>query len=53
MSVEIDLMKNSMYIVKNGELIQVDPPASGYGEQIAVWLGGKVDRVETKTTRKL
>lgn len=53
MNLDIDLLKNCIYIVKNGELIQVEPPSSGYGEQIAVWMGGKVDRVETKTCRKL
>lgn len=50
---EIDLLKNCIYVVKNGELIHVEPPNTGYGEQIAIWMAGKVDRVETKTCRKL
>lgn len=50
---EIDLTKDSLYIVKNGELTTVEAPISGFGEQIAVWINGKVDRIEMKTIKKL
>lgn len=49
---EIDLMNNKkMYVVKDGQLIEHDLP--DYGETLVITLGGKVDRLETKTKRKL
>lgn len=50
---EIDCSKNIIYIVKDGRVVTVEPPKSGYGEQVAVWLGGKVDRIETKSSTKV
>ncbi|MBO1515036.1 DUF3954 domain-containing protein [Metabacillus bambusae] len=41
MTVEIDLMKNATYIVKDGEIKVVPTPAAGYGKQIINWQGGK------------
>ncbi|MDR4230439.1 DUF3954 domain-containing protein [Priestia megaterium] len=49
---EIDLMNNKkMYVVKDGQLIEHDLP--DYGETLVITLGGKVDRLETKTKRKV
>lgn len=49
---EIDLMDNKkMYVVKDGKLIEHDLPE--YGETLVITLGGKVDRLETKTKRKI
>ncbi|WP_404826309.1 XtrA/YqaO family protein [Priestia flexa] len=49
---EIDLMDNKkMYVVKDGQLIEHDLPE--YGETLVITLGGKVDRLETKTKRKI
>ncbi|MCQ6531254.1 DUF3954 domain-containing protein [Bacillus mycoides] len=50
---EIDTKNNQIYIVIDGNVIPVKPPESGYGEQVAVWINGKVDRVDTKFTEKL
>ncbi|WNF36439.1 DUF3954 domain-containing protein [Bacillaceae bacterium IKA-2] len=52
-SVEIDLTNNCLYIVGDGELTPVEAPVSGFGEQIAVWVNGKVDRIEIKTIKKI
>lgn len=52
MTAEIDLMKNNtMYVVKDGQLIEHDLP--DYGEMRIVTLGGKVDRLETTVKRKV
>ncbi len=52
MTVEISLMKNNtMYVVKDGQLIEHDLP--DYGETRIVTLGGKVDRLETTVKRKV
>lgn len=52
MIAEIDLMDNKkMYVVKDGQLIEHDLP--DYGETLVITLGGKVDRLETKTKRKV
>ncbi|HDR6544607.1 TPA: DUF3954 domain-containing protein, partial [Bacillus thuringiensis] len=40
-------------IVKDGNVTAVNPPMSGFGEQVAVWVNGKVDRVDTKFTEKI
>ncbi|PEY32695.1 DUF3954 domain-containing protein [Bacillus cereus] len=53
MKVEIDVTNNKIYVVKDGRVIAVEPPASGYGEQVAVWQNGKVDRVDAKFTEKI
>ncbi|CAM4012842.1 DUF3954 domain-containing protein [Bacillus manliponensis] len=53
MRAEIDVTKNRIYVVKEGRVISVEPPASGFGEQVAVWINGKVDRVDTKNTEKI
>lgn len=53
LTAEIDVTKNQIHVVRDGRIISIDPPASGYGEQVAVWLNGKVDRVDTKFTEKI
>ncbi|UOE96401.1 DUF3954 domain-containing protein [Alkalihalobacillus sp. LMS39] len=53
MTAEIDVMKNSLYVVKDGQVIAIEPPASGFGDQVAVWINGKVDRVDTTVKQKL
>lgn len=50
---EIDLTSNGAFIVKNGHIVPLDNPISGYGEQVVIWLGGNIDRVETKNVRKV
>jgi hypothetical protein len=52
MIAEIDLLKNNVcYVVKNGQLVQQELPQ--YGETLIITLGGKVDRFETTTYRKV
>ncbi|MFD0771634.1 DUF3954 domain-containing protein [Bacillus sp. CGMCC 1.60114] len=53
MKAEIDVTKNQIYVVKDGRVISVEPPVSGYGEQVAVWINGEVDRVDAKFTKKI
>lgn len=52
LTVEVDVTQNQIYVVKDGRVISVKPPESGFGEQVAVWVNGKVDRVDTKNTEK-
>ncbi|WP_353739167.1 DUF3954 domain-containing protein [Cytobacillus oceanisediminis] len=42
MTAEIDLMKNCLYVVKDGQITAVSAPVSGYGEYTAIWKDGKV-----------
>lgn len=50
MTAEIDLMKNNtLYITKNGQVIEHELPA--YGEVVIVMHDGKAKRIETKTNR--
>lgn len=52
MTAEIDLMDNKkMYCVKDGKLIEHRLP--DYGEVTVVVMGGKVDRLEEHTKRKV
>ncbi|MBH0359240.1 MULTISPECIES: DUF3954 domain-containing protein [Bacillus] len=51
--IEIDVSSNKLYVVKDGNIIAFNPPESGFGEQVAVWINGKVDRVDTKFTEKI
>ncbi|MFZ7934444.1 DUF3954 domain-containing protein [Bacillus thuringiensis] len=46
--VEIDVGSNKLLIVKGGNVTVVNPPMSGFGEQVAVWINGKVDRVDVR-----
>ncbi|OLN21723.1 DUF3954 domain-containing protein [Domibacillus antri] len=41
MTVEISLMENAVYIVKDGKLQEVPKPDSGHGKQIISWQGNK------------
>lgn len=49
---DIDLSKDGVYIVKNKEIHRVKPPESGYGEQAAVWINHRIDRMERKEIDK-
>jgi hypothetical protein len=52
MTTEIDLMSNkTMYVVKNGQLIEHELP--DYGETLVITMGGKVDCLETTHKRKI
>ncbi|WP_144509191.1 DUF3954 domain-containing protein [Bacillus mycoides] len=47
MKVEIDVTCNAILIVEDGRVKQITPPVTGYGEQVVVWVNGKVVRVVT------
>ncbi|MBJ8055273.1 DUF3954 domain-containing protein [Bacillus paramycoides] len=51
--IEIDITDNKIYVVKNGEVTPVNPPATGFGEQTIIWHSGKVDRISTTCTEKI
>ncbi len=52
MTAEIDLMSNkTMYVVKDGRLISHALP--DYGSTVVVMVGGRVDRLEDNTKRKI
>jgi Protein of unknown function (DUF3954) len=50
---EIDLMKNAVYIVKDGQLVLVDTPMKGYGKQVISWQAGKPSHYEVNYSIKL
>ncbi|MDA2637426.1 DUF3954 domain-containing protein [Bacillus cereus] len=49
---EIDVTRNGVYIVEDGQLTAIKPPESGYGEQIVIWVNGKVSHTHVTTTVK-
>lgn len=51
--VEIDVSSNKLLIVQDENVTVVNPPMSGFGEQVAVQIKGKVDCVDTKFTEKI
>jgi len=42
MTAEVNLMENSMYVVKDGQITKIEAPQTGFGEYTAVWKDGKV-----------
>ena len=48
MTAEIDLAKNMIYVVKDGQVHQIEPPATGHGEQSFVYKSGKVTRMDER-----
>jgi hypothetical protein len=53
MIVEIDLMNNATYIVKDGVLTIVDTPPRGFGKQVINWQNGKPTHFDVNYTNKL
>ncbi|MGM7683526.1 DUF3954 domain-containing protein [Cytobacillus sp. Hm23] len=50
---EIDTSENKVIVIKNGKLIEIEPPDSGYGEQSIQWQGGNVKLVKTTKINQL
>ncbi|APH07211.1 DUF3954 domain-containing protein [Bacillus weihaiensis] len=48
----LDLTKDGVYIVKDGECKRVTDPNSGFGKQTIVWQNGKVNHCEITFTEK-
>ncbi|MCM3787471.1 DUF3954 domain-containing protein [Domibacillus indicus] len=49
MTAEINLMKNAVYVVKDGKLQEVAKPDSGHGKQIISWQGNKPCHAKLET----
>lgn len=47
-----DIKENDIYRVKNGELVKIKNPESGFGKQIITWQNGKITNVEVSYTEK-
>ncbi|MGR6896976.1 DUF3954 domain-containing protein [Rummeliibacillus sp. BSL5] len=52
MIAEIDLCKNAVYVVCDGQLIHLDTPLNGYGKQEISWQRGLPTHSEIKYTQK-
>ncbi|HDR7363159.1 TPA: DUF3954 domain-containing protein [Bacillus toyonensis] len=53
MKVEIDVTKNQILVVNDGVVKPYEQPKTGYGEQIVIWVNGKVLHVKTTYIEKL
>ncbi|HFJ9374992.1 hypothetical protein ACS47_08675 [Bacillus cereus] len=51
MKAEISLIENMIYVVKDGQVHQIEPPATGHGEQSFSYKGGKVIRMDERKTQ--
>jgi len=52
MTAEIDIRTNCMYIVKDGQVIKINAPETGYGEYTTIWKDGKVlDVIKSERVR--
>ncbi|KAA0752854.1 DUF3954 domain-containing protein [Bacillus sp. AY1-10] len=51
--IEIDVSSNKLFVVNNGEILAFNPPTSGYGEQVVVWVSGKVGHIKTTSNEKI
>lgn len=52
MTVEIDLMKNATYVVRDGELTIVDTLPTGFGKQIINYQNGKWSHYDISYSKK-
>lgn len=41
MVTEVDLLTNATYIVKDGKIVEVPSPSTGFGRQVISWQKGK------------
>lgn len=51
MKAEISLIENMIYVVKDGQIHQIEPPTTGHGEQSFVYKSGKVTRMDERKTQ--
>ncbi len=52
MKATIDLKEDAVYIVKEGKLVPVDKPASGFGTQEIHWQDGKILQHKVSYTKR-
>ncbi|MFL0489211.1 DUF3954 domain-containing protein [Bacillus sp. 179-I 2A5 NHS] len=48
MKAEISLVKNMIYVVKDGQIYPIEPPTTGHGEQSFLYKNGKVARMDER-----
>ncbi|PHC03870.1 DUF3954 domain-containing protein [Bacillus toyonensis] len=53
MKKEIDVTNNKLLVVKDGEVLSFNPPESGFGEQVVIWINGKGVHVKTTSNEKI
>lgn len=53
MKKEIDVTSNKLLVVKDGEILSFNPPESGFGEQVVIWVNGKGVHVKTTSNEKI
>lgn len=51
MKAEISLVKNMIYVVKDGQIHPIEPPITGHGEQSFVYKNGKIIRMDERKTQ--
>ncbi|WP_422851235.1 DUF3954 domain-containing protein [Bacillus nitratireducens] len=51
MKAEISLVENMIYVVKDGQIHPIEPPASGHGEQSFIYKSGKIIRMDERKTK--
>ncbi|PGX09287.1 DUF3954 domain-containing protein [Bacillus sp. AFS033286] len=51
MKAEISLVENMIYVVKDGKIHPIEPPATGHGEQSFSYKSGKVVRIDERKTQ--
>lgn len=51
MKVEISLVENMIYVVKDGQIYSIEPPTTGHGEQSFVYKNRKVVRIDERKTQ--
>lgn len=49
---KMDLNKDGVYIIKNGESEKIEPPKTGFGKQIISWQDGKLQHYEVSYTKR-
>ncbi|GAA5417695.1 hypothetical protein Pryu01_02770 [Paraliobacillus ryukyuensis] len=52
MEIKIDLTEDKVIIVSRGELIQIDKPRTGYGENVVTWVDGEIKSDRVSYTNK-
>lgn len=53
MKAEIDLYKNAIYAVVNGQVVEVEMPPKGFGQQTFHWEDKQVTRIVHNHIQKL
>ncbi|EJP84667.1 MULTISPECIES: DUF3954 domain-containing protein [Bacillus] len=53
MKKEIDVTSNKVYVVTDGKVLSFNPPESGYGEQVVIWVNGKAGHVKTTSNEMI